>query len=68
MNKALLALGILAVAVPAYEESALAFNNYSTQYSLPSVWPTAVGQYISLSLLAVIGAILILIAAFVNLG
>ena len=68
MNKALLALGIAAVAVPLYDEGALLVNETSLNISLPFLWKGAPAEYISETWLAIIGAILILIAAFVNLG
>jgi len=68
MNKVLLALGIAAVAIPLYDEGALFVNETSPNVSLPFIWKGAPAEYVSELWLAIIGALLIIVAAFVNLG
>ncbi len=68
INKALLVLGIAAVGIAAYDETALLINNSSPSVTLPFIWQGTVAEYVSELWLVIIGAILILIAAFVNLG
>ena len=72
MNKAILALGIVAVAIPLYDQVALpvntAISNAGSGVQLPFVWQGPVTQFVSEAWLAIIGAILILIAAFIPLG
>lgn len=64
MRKTLLALGIAAIAIPVYDETALAVNNTSSTLQLPFVWQGTLAQYVSETWLAIIGAILILLAVF----
>jgi hypothetical protein len=67
MNKALLALGIAAVAVPLYDEIAFQVNE-RTAITLPFIWKGTIAQSFSELWLALLGAILILVAAFIPLG
>jgi hypothetical protein len=75
MNKALLALGIALVAVPAYDETVSLINEHSANVTLRHLWgdilwspATGPPAMFSETWLAILGAILILIAAFVSLG
>jgi hypothetical protein len=65
MRKALLAAGVVAVAIPLYDETALflAEQNGGTQ-ALPFVWKGTVAQWFGEIWLAIVGAILILLAVF----
>lgn len=69
MNKALLALGIAAVAIPAWNEVAVYGTNNLQSVTIP-YFPGSetIGKYIGMTVLAIIGAILIIIAAFIPLG
>lgn len=64
MKQALLGLGILAVAVPAYDEAALYVNNSSASLQLPFIWQGSLANAVPEIWLAIIGALLILLAIF----
>lgn len=64
MRKVLLAAGIAAVGIPAYDEAALAFNNASPSNSLPFIWQGSLANKFPELWLAILGAILILLAVF----
>ena len=68
MNKAVLAIGIVAVAIPFYDEVALQVGSAEGQQVLPFIWKGSVANAIPELWLAIGGALLILLAAFVNLG
>jgi membrane-bound ClpP family serine protease len=66
-NKALLVLGIAAVAIPFYDEVTFQINE-RTAITLPFIWKGTIAQSFSELWLAILGAILILIAAFIPFG
>jgi hypothetical protein len=68
VNKALLVLGIVAVGIPVYDQVAFQIDAKTGTATLPFIWQGSVASVISELWLAIIGAILILIAALVPLG
>lgn len=67
MRRTLLALGVAAVAIPAYDEAALAFNESSESSSLPFLWQGSLANSFPEIWLAIAGAILILLSIFLPL-
>lgn len=64
MKTALLGLGVLAVAIPVYDEAALYVNNSSASLQLPFIWQGSLANALPEIWLAIAGAILILLAIF----
>jgi len=64
MRKALLTAGIVAVAIPFYDEVALATGKAAGQQTLPFIWENTFGDSIPEIWSAILGAILILLAIF----
>lgn len=71
-NKLVLIAGIAAVAIPLYDNVAVpvnaALSNSSSGAQLPFIWRGSVASYFSEMWLAILGGLLILLAAFVPLG